>query len=131
MRTDRIKYQLTTMENALRVFRPSTLVYLTDLPSLILHDGVTVGGSPVGSGGGTGDGVPEAPLDGQIYGRRGSDATWQPMSMSVQTPGTVAPNGNKIGGYKGQSYCQLASDSASILRNWIFNGTPGQNQGWL
>ena len=27
--------------------------------------------------GGTGGGIPEAPTDGQIYGRRGSDASWQ------------------------------------------------------
>lgn len=131
MRTDRIKYQLTTMENALRVFRPSTLVYLTDLPSLILHDGVTVGGSPVGTGGGSGDAVPEAPLDGQVYGRRGSDATWVAVSMAVHSPDTAAPNGSKIGGYKGQSYTQLSGDSTYVQRLWVFNGTPGQNQGWI
>jgi hypothetical protein len=37
--------------------------------------------SAVGSGGGgSGGGIPEAPTDGQLYGRRGSDTSWQPVS---------------------------------------------------
>ena len=110
MRTDRVKYQLTTAENSLRVFRPSTLVYLTDQPSLMLHDGVTIGGSPVGTGGSGGiavrdpsviyaDGVMVQDTSG-LY--RGDDVTPGGVllagtgTLSVVANPTITPNGGSI-----------------------------------
>lgn len=47
----------------------------------------------LGTGGG-GGGIPEAPSDGIIYGRRGSDATWQPSPAGPAGPtGPTGPAG--------------------------------------
>lgn len=50
-----------------------------------------------GSGGGSGGGgIPEAPTDGTIYGRRGSDTSWQPSPAGPEGPaGATGPEGPK------------------------------------
>lgn len=83
---------------------------------------------PGGTGGG--GGIPEAPTDGQTYGRRGSDATWRPLSIVFAAPGTASPEGAIIGFVRGQTYTQLAAGGYK-LRDWTFNGTPGENTGWI
>lgn len=107
MRYDEAKYKLTSAENATRIFQPSTLVWLTDTKALMIHDGLTPGGGPLGDGSGGGTGTP------------------------LISPGTAAPNGFLVGAAKGQNYSQLAAGGTYKLRDWVFNGTPGTNTGWL
>lgn len=45
----------------------------------------------IAAGGGGGGGIPEAPLDGQTYGRRGSDATWQVVTGGGGSGDVVGP----------------------------------------
>jgi hypothetical protein len=85
--------------------------------------------NPAGSG--TGGGIPEAPTDGSIYARRGSDATWRDLEVIATSPGVSSPEATIIGFAKGQTYTQTDATGTYKMRDWTFNGTPGANTGWI
>jgi len=78
-------------------------------------------------------GVAEAPADNALYARRNN--AWEAFSPGIgetpTPPGPAAPEGVVAGILKGQLYAQLDETSTYIARQWIFNGTPGTNTGWL
>jgi len=82
-------------------------------------------------GGGTSGGIPEAPTDGSIYARRGSDATWRNLEVVATPPSSADPNGQILGFAKGQTYAQTDTSLTYKIRDWTFNGTPGTTTGWI